>query len=255
MKRHVRRIAICLLLGVITTIAVAWTCAVWVNVGAGDTRLGWHDAQGLPKMSGWALTRRDAFGATRVVAMVRSSKPSPPTMSFHELVPWWSDLPQVMARQVAEAKIEAMKHDHPTGFGPVQPTVLYEDGRGWPLPVLRCLWDHGVRPIGPASGKVLNGGIQLDPWQPNVPGSTNIDHQRALPYWPIWPGFGINTIFYAALLWLLICGPFVLRRHIRRKRGLCVACGYDLRHADHEACPECGARREPIAGKPTEEGL
>ena len=37
-------------------------------------------------------------------------------------------------------------------------------------------------------------------------------------------------------------GEVALRRHIRRKRGLCVSCGYDLRHADHAACPECGAR-------------
>ncbi len=61
---------------------------------------------------------------------------------------------------------------------------------------------------------------------------------------PIWSGFAVNTVFYAALLWLPIRGPFVLRRLIRRKRGLCVACGYDLRHADHDACPECGAERE-----------
>ncbi len=31
-----------------------------------------------------------------------------------------------------------------------------------------------------------------------------------------------------------------LRHLIRPKRGLCVACGYDIRHADHDACPECG---------------
>ncbi len=64
---------------------------------------------------------------------------------------------------------------------------------------------------------------------------------RLLPLRPIWPGFAFNTLFYAALLWLLIPVPFALRRHIRRKRGLCVACGYDLRHANHDACPECGA--------------
>ncbi len=56
----------------------------------------------------------------------------------------------------------------------------------------------------------------------------------------LWPGFAINTIFYAATLWLLIPGPFALRRLIRRKRGLCVACGYDIRHAEHDVCPECG---------------
>ncbi len=61
-----------------------------------------------------------------------------------------------------------------------------------------------------------------------------------LPLRPIWPGFAINTLFYAAILWPLILGPFALRRLIRRRRGLCPACGYDLRHAVHEACPECG---------------
>ena len=66
---------------------------------------------------------------------------------------------------------------------------------------------------------------------------------RALPLRPIWPGFAINTIFYGAILWPLIGGPFVLRRHIRRKRGLCLTCGYDLRHAEHDVCPECGAAR------------
>ena len=64
---------------------------------------------------------------------------------------------------------------------------------------------------------------------------------RALPLRPIWLGFTINTLFYAAVLWLLIPGPFALRRLIRRKRGFCPDCGYDLRHADHDTCPECGA--------------
>ncbi len=66
-------------------------------------------------------------------------------------------------------------------------------------------------------------------------------YQSELPLRPIWPGFAINTIFYAAILWLLTLGPFNARRFIRRKRGLCINCGYDLRGAEHEVCPECGA--------------
>jgi len=58
---------------------------------------------------------------------------------------------------------------------------------------------------------------------------------------PIWPGFAINTVFYAAILWLFALGPFAARRVIRRKRGHCIKCGYDLRGAEHEVCPECGA--------------
>ncbi len=57
---------------------------------------------------------------------------------------------------------------------------------------------------------------------------------------PIVLGFIVNTIVYAAILWLIIPGPFALRRLIRRRRGLCPACGYDLRHVEHGACPECG---------------
>ncbi len=70
-----------------------------------------------------------------------------------------------------------------------------------------------------------------------------------LPVVPIWPGFAINTVFYAGILWLLFAGPFALRRRSRRRRGLCVKCGYDLRGAgstggpDSVTCPECGATR------------
>ncbi len=57
---------------------------------------------------------------------------------------------------------------------------------------------------------------------------------------PVWPGFAINTIFYATLLWLLIPGPFVLRRHIRMRRGLCAKCGYPMSTGD--VCTECGVQ-------------
>ncbi len=69
---------------------------------------------------------------------------------------------------------------------------------------------------------------------------------RLLPLRPLWPGFAFNTVFYAVLLWILWLSPFVVRRAIRRKRGRCVNCGYDLRGTSGgggEVCPECGAER------------
>ncbi len=59
-----------------------------------------------------------------------------------------------------------------------------------------------------------------------------------LPYHPTWPGFAVNTIFYAAILWLLIPGPFVLRRFIRLRRGLCPKCAYPM--GESSVCTECG---------------
>ena len=60
----------------------------------------------------------------------------------------------------------------------------------------------------------------------------------------LWPGFAINTVFYAFILWLLFAGPFALRRRRRIKRGLCPKCAYPVGTSD--VCTECGARvRQP----------
>ena len=76
-----------------------------------------------------------------------------------------------------------------------------------------------------------------------------IIHGYELGTRPIWPGFAINTVFYAFLLWLIFAVPFALRRRWRVKRGLCVKCAYDLRGRApmSEVCPECGwgAKRTP----------
>jgi hypothetical protein len=58
----------------------------------------------------------------------------------------------------------------------------------------------------------------------------------------IWPGFAINSLFYAGILWLLFAAPFALRRRRRIKRGLCPACAYPV--GDSEVCTECG---KPVA--------
>ena len=61
---------------------------------------------------------------------------------------------------------------------------------------------------------------------------------RILPLRALWPGFAVNTLFYAGVLWLLIPGPFVLRRFVRVKRGRCVKCGYPM--GESAVCSECG---------------
>jgi hypothetical protein len=60
---------------------------------------------------------------------------------------------------------------------------------------------------------------------------------------PLLPGFAINTLYYAAILWLLVGLPvaaFALRRRRRIKRGLCPTCAYPVGASD--TCTECGKR-------------
>ena len=83
-------------------------------------------------------------------------------------------------------------------------------------------------------------------WHPG--GNTEFVNQapdHILPLGVVWPEFLINTLFYAFILWLFIRGPFVLRRHLRLKRGHCLKCGYDLQGLPLDRkCPECGWNRE-----------
>ena len=107
------------------------------------------------------------------------------------------------------------------------PTI--EDVRGWPTLAMHCtVWEA-------PDGLGVWGGIPL---AINRSHKTVIEAARSLPLRPIWPGFALNTVFYATLLWLLIPGPFVLRRFLRLRRGLCPKCAYPM--GESSVCTECG---------------
>ena len=123
---------------------------------------------------------------------------------------------------------------------PVNPLFVIRDRTGWPF---RCLqaekWLVNDSPVKQYQTRFAVASVpvsyQYDVWP--------ITDTRPLAVLPIWSGFAINTVFYAAMLWLLAFGPFTARRFIRNKRGHCIKCGYDLRGSSGgggEVCPECG---------------
>lgn len=156
-----------------------------------------------------------------------------------------------------------------------RPDYAIEDARGWPFIAMKCRIDDvtirwrmleqsvmqnssqiiegieikndllivknisgDISEIIPlAKGDAVKNGILLS--------KENYSDIRTIPLCPVWPGFAINTLLYTGILWFLTLCPFQLRRqlrrHIRHRRGSCLKCGYDLNHADHKACPECGA--------------
>jgi hypothetical protein len=64
------------------------------------------------------------------------------------------------------------------------------------------------------------------------------EREHRLPMFPLWPGFALDTAFYGTLAFLLWSAPGFVRKKRRRRRGLCVGCGYELKGM--EKCPECG---------------
>ncbi len=94
---------------------------------------------------------------------------------------------------------------------------------GLPMRTLQCGWYHSYE-----DGR----SVMFNGW-PNREKPPLI-----IPYEPIWPAFAVNTLFYAAILWLFIGGPFVLRRFLRVRRGLCPKCAYPM--GESSVCTECG---------------
>ena len=110
---------------------------------------------------------------------------------------------------------------------------------GMPLRSLECEYRSPAAPYSPRRPTP-----ELIAWVSPIPEylrPRNI--HRVIPLRPIWPGFALNTLFYAALFWLLLCGPFALRRLIRVKRGRCPACGYPV--GTSPVCTECGRDVKP----------
>ncbi|MEE9129212.1 MAG: hypothetical protein V3T84_04275 [Phycisphaerales bacterium] len=110
---------------------------------------------------------------------------------------------------------------------------------GWPL---RSLSGERIVPFESArgwqNGQVLKYEFRSAAVIPTTP--LIVRPLRPRPF-----GFLVNSLLYAAAFWLLVGGPREVRRWLRKRRGLCIKCGYDLRGTEHEVCPECGARAKP----------
>jgi hypothetical protein len=98
------------------------------------------------------------------------------------------------------------------------PNVACEWRFGWPFPTLRT-GAHASQPE-----------RFHDAWVSQLECNALGLHQgQRLPAGPVWSGFVINTIFYAAILWLMIRGPAETRRRWRELRGNRGRCGYPRR--------------------------
>ena len=255
-------LSICLALGMMTTVAVAWGLAVRVVVAIDP--LGPVATEGVYRIDrgniwwwcrvlkragltvvvwdrGRAITDTPLGGSTRDALAYRAPSGSIHTLvlgpaerrtqtyvlfSHHgyvlpeslvsidrDAVPSWARLPSRVARPVSPNEFCAWS------------------ARGWPL---RALWYEASFPSLPRRGRIDRGGLAL-------PKALHpLGRGRVLPGRPIPGGFIVDTAFYALIWVAMIRGSGMLRRANRRRRGLCTSCGYDLGHAPHRICPECG---------------
>ncbi len=210
MKRRLTKLVVFLLLGAIVNVAVAWGCATWI-VPLKNDLAAWQRQLNAPLRSDyrrwWATHAPSGFQKEPVVA-VRSANVGVTHVS--------------MWKPVAFTPEGTFDHD-----------LVLRIRAGWPL---RAVEGASWRAAGtPTAGtpKVTPDALVVLP-----------ANGLKILLRPVWPGFAINTLLYAGVLWLLTLGSFTARRIIRRRRGLCIKCGYDLRGTEHAKCPECGWGRE-----------
>ncbi len=227
MNRRLLIVAVFLLAGAVVNVAVAWVCAIGIDGTQGEP------ARGLVMVASesWQVTKLTRPGATVIISV--RNKGLPQHREIHagpspdQLIPPWAD--QLVTPTQIFRSTEA-----PAGSRVFEFRIL--DARGWPM---RSLWFESMSQFGEGQTQTnptplpAQGALKISSAPPTVASP------RVLPLRSIRRGFAVNTLFYAALLWLPFA-PFALRRLIRQRRGLCPACAYDLRHAEHKACPECG---------------
>ncbi len=241
MKRCLTKLVLFLILGATVNVTAAWGMRFWSELHRqGSTVVSLDDVPGelLPEFR-WTATSGPWYARIRLAGTGLDESWFVWTNAAGELPsldPWDSMSARTWTshRRVSASMLEQWRQ------GLAYHVSLVEVRIGWPG--RSFVGRHSVNPV--QMPTTYEGAIRLpDSLIQLTRGKSRFD----LPIKPIWSGFAINTIFYGAILWLLSLGPSATRRLIRRKRGRCINCGYDLRGASWGAsggggvCPECGA--------------
>ena len=235
MKRWITKLVVLLLLGAVVNVAVAWGIAI-CPIG-GESRIEFCEHYAFDRHLYLLTTLNILPGEIHLSQRVSGTTilrynfiPAPiDEADFRALVPTWS---RFAAIEPFEEFANRYHADHEL--------VNYDEyASGWPAYSLRYFGSIYVVRAG--SGNVYDESRMTGYFHPTLP-QKMVDggYRSELPFLPIWPGFAINTIFYAMILWMLALAPFTARRIIRHKRGRCIKCGYDLRGAAQMICSECG---------------
>jgi hypothetical protein len=271
-RRTIRLIITFLLIGAVTTVAVAWTFAATIDFWDLDKE---RTDGGVPSPGKlWHVTIVRSMGGVQIEKL-----PLEPPFTEEELKTMtgiWLRQSQLDLRPWIPAWSMALSDpDDPEVFKESQWT---ERGFGWPCLGMRAeLNSLKILLLQPGQERHLGFRTYVEgdrlmrefPTKPGAPDGVfyesvhdhgvqngwlvhvrmNVKNYRGMqvvviPFRPIWPAFLFNNCFYAAaaaLLWLTARSPRLIRIARRRRRGLCVKCGYDLRGASSSAtCPECG---------------
>lgn len=225
-RRLIRRALVCLLIGAMTNVLVAWGCVIWTPEAESYSP---HDVR--PAAGTVYVDQRN-----RMKGLTRHDDGSKTYWYVRTGIGWRYQTPAVT---VWHDGVNQM-HEYPYS----QSISRYA---GWPMYALRSRVDtsgrvhiHSMpRRWDLPPGEIIARGINTS----DLPRFMRAQRERRLPLIPIATGFVLNTLLYALVIGVPLA--YVLgRAHawIRRKPyPACPACGYNLTGNTNGTCPECGA--------------
>ncbi len=208
MKRRLTTLVVFLLLGAVVSVSVAWGLARFYPATFDHTKSSLSD-----EARGWAADK---------------GVPDPVISSYNGLGIRWVVVHKPVGTTMLSGGVEEPVYDY----------AGMEVEAGWPFVAMheRSWIDDEASSL---HRRIYRTAVGL---QSEATGAgPAVPPLRPLPLYPALPGFLLNTLFYAAIWFGLFVGLGAARRSIRRKRGWCIKCGYDLRGTSGgEVCPECG---------------
>lgn len=205
MSRNLRQAALLLLWGAVLNVVVAWL-AVFVDLRF-SSRQFLHD-DGTRKL-GVMASPGTGIDFYMLFLDVENFMIQQPGLAYEPVPAWvgWRGAPE-------------------------ENWVEWTFATGWPLRSLKC-GSSQLQRTGPGGAPILVpwGGIPIPRWGLRM---------SFLPFVPVWPGFVIDSVVWAFLLWSFLRLRRAFLSWRRRARGACAECGYLVSGA--RACPECGGR-------------
>ena len=245
MKRHLLTVTVFLLVGAVVNVAVAWGSAAFVDVtkSSGVER---------GRNSAWHVMQRRVVSGSRVVVFHRTANRDIllATQDGRSALEGLSafDEGASFVCKLFPSRLRSLPGwvsiDESTQQTQDVVAIEIDDARGWPMPAVQCR----ILPQSPRwrTIEAVQDGVRL----PRRRGVHPWLGFRAAPLRPVWPGFAINTLFYAVVGWLSLCGLFALRGFIRIRRGYCPKCTYPI--GESAVCTECGSE---LARRTSQHGM
>lgn len=248
MKR-LKSVLWCAIGGVLAAVLTCWTIAFVVPVGSmfmgTMTQINIRRPslyQDVYLIRGKVASRIESFSVRPILSGPRSQGLELPPKA-NSSIPAWS-----IAADIETVEING-RYD-------------LEQAYGWPLLAMSAHWWGNRAGVGGGSSGggggrrggsppyvfELKRGIELSSrwtqWLPfRTTSQTGVFGRRlvhALPTRILPVGFAANALFYGVFLFLVVSTRRFGRSRLRRWRGECEICAYDLRGGGHDKCPECG---------------